>query len=759
MAEKIISPGVFTRENDLSFLQQGIADSGAAFVGPFKEGPLVPTIVTSQSEFEQLFGKVDSTYYTPIAVQAYLKESNIATICRVAGVSGYTEDGPVLLTMTSATGVSSSAGILFSTDSNTIGTIGITTFTLGNFAISGSSRQTTAISASLNPSAVNDIEAVFGSNPRGSKDIYSYAFFRYNASSSLASSTWSVTGSNIGAQDFATGSKEARTPYIQSQAIAGERYNLFRFETIGAGTLTNTKVKVAITNVKAAEADSGTNYGTFTVVIRAFDDTNKRKTVYETYSNVTLDPSSVNYIYRVIGDRYVTINNDGKVTEYGDWPVKSKYVRMVAWQRDSSIKSEKIPAKALPFGHDAYKLMVTDTAGTNGDAMLAIPKVTFVSASSDTYGGIDLDVNTDNKLYMKPIPASATTGSNTIYSLENFGISSTSTTQTEIAKRNFVVAFQEGWDGMNPTTQIKKGASIEASNVQGFDCSTITADGSVAYLKQINALSNADEYDINLVVTPGLNYNNHMALVDKVIDMVTNRSDAFYVLEGMGYTSTVNEVIAKSALIDSNYAGMYYPWIKTADVNTKQLISVPPSTLIPAMYSANDKAAAEWFAPAGLNRGGIDAAVTVIEKLTQTDRDNLYEGKVNPIVRFPAEGVVAFGQKTLQRRPSALDRINVRRLLLTIKKYIASTSRYLIFEQNTSTTRNRFLNIVNPYLEGIQQRQGLYAFKVVMDESNNTPDSIDRNFLNGSIYLQPAKTAEFIQIDFNILPTGATFGG
>jgi phage tail sheath protein FI len=145
--------------------------------------------------------------------------------------------------------------------------------------------------------------------------------------------------------------------------------------------------------------------------------------------------------------------------------------------------------------------------------------------------------------------------------------------------------------------------------------------------------------------------------------------------------------------------------------------------------------------------------------LTQTDRDNLYESKVNPIVQFPGEGIVAFGQKTLQDKPSALDRINVRRLLLTVKKYIASTSRYLIFEQNTSTTRNRFLNIVNPYLEGIQQRQGLYAFKVIMDESNNTPDSIDRNFLNGSIYLQPTKTAEFIQIDFNILPTGATFGG
>jgi phage tail sheath protein FI len=148
-----------------------------------------------------------------------------------------------------------------------------------------------------------------------------------------------------------------------------------------------------------------------------------------------------------------------------------------------------------------------------------------------------------------------------------------------------------------------------------------------------------------------------------------------------------------------------------------------------------------------------------LNRLTHAERDTLYEGKVNPIAQFPGTGIVVFGQKTLQNKPSALDRINVRRLLLKVRKYVASTSRYLIFEQNTAVTRNKFLNVVNPYLENIQQKQGLYAFKVIMDESNNTPDSIDRNFLNGAIYLQPAKTAEFIQIDFNILPTGAKFGG
>jgi phage tail sheath protein FI len=180
---------------------------------------------------------------------------------------------------------------------------------------------------------------------------------------------------------------------------------------------------------------------------------------------------------------------------------------------------------------------------------------------------------------------------------------------------------------------------------------------------------------------------------------------------------------------------------------------------MPAVFAANDAIAAEWFAPAGLNRGGITGAVSVLNRLTHSERDTLYENKVNPIATFPGQGIVAFGQKTLQDRASALDRINVRRLLIAVKKYIASSTRYLVFENNTAATRNRFLSIVNPYLESIQQRNGLYAFRVVMDDTNNTPDVIDRNIMVGEIYLQPTKTAEFIVLDFNILPTGAAFPG
>jgi phage tail sheath protein FI len=188
-----------------------------------------------------------------------------------------------------------------------------------------------------------------------------------------------------------------------------------------------------------------------------------------------------------------------------------------------------------------------------------------------------------------------------------------------------------------------------------------------------------------------------------------------------------------------------------------KLVWVPASTVMPGVYTFSDRVSAEWFAPAGLNRGGLGGAIQAERKLSTTDRNTLYESKVNPIASFPGVGLTAFGQKTLQTQSSALDRVNVRRLLIALKRYISSVARTLIFEQNTITTRNNFISQVNPYLETVQQRQGLFAYKVVMDDSNNTPDVIDRNQLVGQIYIQPTKTVEYIYLTFNITPTGVEF--
>jgi len=298
---------------------------------------------------------------------------------------------------------------------------------------------------------------------------------------------------------------------------------------------------------------------------------------------------------------------------------------------------------------------------------------------------------------------------------------------------------------------------ISNINNQGANMAASTTIS--AYKDAIRLLKNQDEYDINMVALPGLidNFTNHSAVITEAVNMVESRGDCFFIADPVEYGSSLTTVTAKADARDSNYVAEYWPWIKIPDVDLGMNVWVPPSTLIPSVYAFNDRVAAPWFAPAGLNRGALDIAVMTERKLTHANRDTLYDSNVNPIATFPNAGVVVYGQKTLQKKASALDRINVRRLLIAAKKFIASSTKFLVFENNTAVTRNRFLSIVNPYFENIQQRQGLYAFKVQMDEANNTPDVIDRNEMKGAIYLQPAKTAEFIIIDFNILPTGASF--
>ena len=180
--------------------------------------------------------------------------------------------------------------------------------------------------------------------------------------------------------------------------------------------------------------------------------------------------------------------------------------------------------------------------------------------------------------------------------------------------------------------------------------------------------------------------------------------------------------------------------------------------VIPGVFAKSDSIAAPWFAPAGETRGKLGRLSSKVEtKLSKTQRDDLYTSKVNPIATFPDTGLVVFGQKTLQQAASALDRVNVRRLLLDVKDTIGGFSEKLVFEQNTQQTRDRFVRQATPYLESLVQRQGLYAFQIKMDGQLNTPDVIDENKLVGQVFLQPTKTAEFIVLDFVITPTGASF--
>ena len=296
-------------------------------------------------------------------------------------------------------------------------------------------------------------------------------------------------------------------------------------------------------------------------------------------------------------------------------------------------------------------------------------------------------------------------------------------------------------------------------DINNNDSQGIDADAMDGYTDAFNLLANKDDYKYNILTAPGLTYANAAAAtpINLAIQNVQGRGDAICIIDLENYGSTVTATTATAASIDNSYAAAYWPWLQLSDPDSRQLVWVPASTLMPGVYAYNDRSAEAWFAPAGINRGGLNTVTQAERKLTQTNRDDLYTGKVNPIATFPGRGVVVFGQKTLQAQASALDRINVRRLLIELKSYISQIADNLVFEQNTAATRNGFLAQVNPYLSSVQQRQGLYAFKVVMDASNNGPEVVDRNQMVGAIYLQPTKTAEFIYLDFNILPTGASF--
>ena len=280
-----------------------------------------------------------------------------------------------------------------------------------------------------------------------------------------------------------------------------------------------------------------------------------------------------------------------------------------------------------------------------------------------------------------------------------------------------------------------------------------------SYNNMIALLGNAEQYQFNVLFTPGLLNESHTSQVTTIITNTISRGDNLYVMDLATFGSTLGEAVTEAQSRDTSYAAAYWPWVRIIDPATGKHVWVPASTVIPGVYAHNDKVAAPWFAPAGINRGGLNTVLQAELKLSQGNRDTLYSNNINPIATLPKQGVVVFGQKTLQKSQSALDRVNVRRLMIELKNYIRQIADTVVFEQNTIATRNSFVARVSPFLEGIQQKQGLYAYKVVMDDSNNGPAVIDQNQLVGQIYIQPTRTAEFISLDFILQPTGAEFPG
>ena len=810
MAERIVSPGVFTREKDLSFLPQGISEIGAALIGPTQKGPaFTPTQISNFSEFEEIFGTLDSRFYVPYTAKQYLKSAGTVTIVRVLSIGGYQANNinifvsgstansdesyshEKLLSVLAPTRLAQGVNII----SGSLKTIENVTGSL-KLAVTSSTGNLEK-SISFNTASAIYIDKVLTRDPQNNTEpVYLYKNFKsfhgdlFNKlTGSFATASHETNGLNLsdGATAFNddgtaatwTGNvnyQYARTPYIQSQIIGGTRSNLFRVYTRSHGSNINEHFKINILNVKDAGSVAGSDYGTFSLQVRSLNFENdpnrpENDSVMEQFDNLSFDPSVSNYFARVIGDRFVEIDSNGKLTFYGDYPNKSKHIRV-----GDFTELETYPTTVVPFGFNSLNVPFgsTDIASTQ------IVTASFKSNQSSSVADFDQNVfygfdfsNLSNREYLSPIPkVSSLTGNNVTMSLENqlgsdgaTAVASTFADQTElitlsnsaIEQRKFAVPFQFGFDGKNPATHYAVGTDISSTNTQGFNLNTSADSGSIVFKRAINAVSNPDEYDINMLALPGVIHSIHSNVTNHAIDKVEDRADTFFILDAAQYGDSVDTVTGNVSALDSNFVATYYPWVKILDENTNRPTWVPPSVVLPGVIAFNDEVAFEWFAPAGLNRGGLTDVVEAQTRLTHSERDKLYENRVNPIATFPGQGVVVFGQKTLQGKPSALDRVNVRRLLISLKKFIASTSRFLVFEQNTQATRNRFLNVVNPFLEDVQSNSGLSAFRVVMDDTNNTPDEIDRNRLIGQIFIQPTRTAEFIVLDFVVQPTGATF--
>ena len=744
MAEKIVSPGVFTKEIDASFLPAAVGDIGAAIIGPTVKGPaLTPTVVSSYAEYQELFGDVfqsGSSYYqylTSHTAKNYLQNAEKLTVVRIMG-SGYSHASATVSSSVdpaivgggaahsgSFTVVGKSlslegADVSCSITPNGTGTEVKFVFT-GSAAYNALATKATSTlvyvpsGSTLAASALNLSNAIGGSGSiHGLKLTSSFAGTSAHITSSLNGAFGlykaapSVNPTPINEQGHSQGDKflefGGTFASITSKSFSGGKdfadgvmKTPFKLHTRSHGAIMNNVgphgtngvlASGSMNNVRFEIGSLNKKKGTFSLLIRRGDDTHKRKQILENWTNLSLDPNANNYIAKVVGDARLTLGgtaSDPFLQYVGNYPNMSKYVRVEVLQDTIDYLDENGNVRL-------------------GELSASLP--TFASGSnSGSFGG----------------------------------------------------SFSGGSDG-TVAHPIAFNENISDANTQGFNLGVTAVKDQ--YTTALNLLSNNDEYDFNLLFMPGIirSLGNHTSLVTKAIDVCENRGDAFVVVDTVPYnTTTLSTVTNQAKAMDSNYAATYWPWVKMQDLQLGKSVWVPPSTAVAGVYSFNDKVGHPWFAPAGLNRGNITTAVQAERKLTNKNRDTLYEKNVNPIATFPADGVCVWGQKTLQKKSSALDRVNVRRLMIKVKKFIAASSRFLVFEQNTQATRQRFLNIANPYLEQVQAQSGVNAFKVIMDASNNTPDVVDRNILYGQIFIQPTKTAEFIVLDFTVQPTGATF--
>ena len=811
MAEVFVSPGVYTQEIDDTFSPPpGAAAIGAALVGYTKKGPaFLPTTVNSFGQFRSRFGGLNPEFYMPYAAQSYLRNASTLSVTRVLGRSSVAAGTVGFLSFPKLSGYSSSAvsggctvaGVIRKRTSGD-GDI-LLSGTTTNFALSAGG--TIVSGLSMSEASGNYIKKVMGTDPQtahtGEKltDLYVDAVFDYDVGnlngtvSGAAGTTAGVAGgtpfSSITADgdafdDVTGGFSAANSPWVVSQNAGGAVNNLFRFFTRSHGQIENNSIKVQVSNIQT----SSSSFPEFTIAIRNAADDDRRPEVLESYENVNLDPNSESYVARVIGDRRVSYDLTQDPPELlfdGDYGNKSKFVRI-------DMNTNGYPDDARPAGFRGVGSILASCGGPlegpvaasdglsatvaalptvtnqNRDGVIDKQKVMGINFASPGVGDRLKKTVTSasgsttadpGMLFISTTGELSGSGSVTNFTLVNMvgsnsgnfvGSSARRTTGLEDNEAlKFVSPVFSGWDGFDPRTNL----------LGALNDGTVSGDFDVAK----KTLANPEEVDFNLLGVPGVHSAGSGNPIGKFVDMVEQRADAFLLVDianstatGSGLALSVANALDQGKKFDTSYAATYYPWVRINDGDNNRLVWVPPSVEVMGAYAFNDRVGQPWFAPAGFNRGGLERVLEVRRRLTQTQRDNLYNQRpgVNPIATFPGQGIVIFGQKTLQTKQSVLDRVNVRRMMLTVRKTISRMSRNFVFEQNNAATRSALLNMVNGYLGSVQAANGVNEFRASIEEG---ADLVDRNTIKGKIFLKPTTVAEIIIFDFTLTPQGASF--
>ncbi len=774
MATIFVSPGVYTREQDFSVFASRVGLTKLGLVGLTQKGPAFePVRVRSTDEYLFRFGGTSSDLQLPYVANSFLTQSNELTVTRVLGKEGFDDSNAWVLTATSPTGgtiedgaiiaviksKSNDEGLTFLNTAATDIEKGLSTSPLGSFLLSGSTGDFSAntLSVSLDESRDDYIVNVIGRNPKkieGDYGIYVDTIFPHFLRQAVQEG--SITGisdsitfsSNARYTDFTGPYTNPSSPWVVSNLVGGQVRQLFKCQSVSDGNAANREIKISITNI-----DTITK--TFDVLVRDFNDTDSSafQTALERFRGVTMDPTQRNYIARVIG------------TTDEEYPRQSLFITLDM--------KEGHPGNVVPAGFEGYSQVEAEAGTTaapffykksyfSGDSVnktfLGISELAYTAFTADkvSFSNVINTVEADKFKYI----GTGSAGNTTIpgFHIESGAPSGFVSGDLALsgytkAERKFTFAPAGGFDGWNKFKAPTFGVNVaDASNREAFK-------------EAVDVFTNPEEVDVNLFATPGIDYGNNEELIKYALNIMEDRADTLYIIDSPRLTTSVAKGTPEEAVlamqdtgIDSNYAATYWPWVQIEDQTTGQFVYLSPTAEVVKSIALTDNVAFPWFAPAGINRGTVGDSVRRADiKLSQSDRDTLYEGRINPIATFVQNGVVIYGQKTLQVRQSALDRINVRRLLLQIRRVVAATSQTLLFEQNDQTLRDQFLSKVEPLLLQIQNQRGLTGFRVIMDETNNPPEVVDRNTLVGKIQLKPTRTAEFIDLTFQVLPTGARF--